>query len=593
MDYAGDFTPGKTVYLSFNTHTAAGTPITLAGTPAVSVYKRGSTTESTSGVTLTVNYDFRTGYHVVAVDTSADGTFYAAANDFDAVITAGTVDGVSVVGTTVGAFSLSNRSALRPTTADRTLDVTATGAAGIDWGNVENPTTAVNLSATNIDTDQAVASVTGAVGSVTGNVGGNVTGSVGSVATGGITAASIADGAIDRAAFAADTGLQTVRSGTVPSAGSVLSINLDAGASAEDEYYTGCAVYLTGGTGAGQCRAVTAYAGSLKSATVYPAWVTEPDNTTTYAVLPGPAAAVEAGNALSNVQAMAGGVITATVIANNAIGSSEIASGAITAAKFAAGAIDAAALAADAVAEIQSGLATAAGVSAVETDTQDIQARLPAALVSGRMDASVGAMAAGTLTAAATADSFYSEMAFRDIAAVGPPGDGSVLKTLEEQNVAAVSGGVTGDVAGRVLGLSATAFQGVGVLANDSSGNAIAPAATALSTATWTGTLATNLATTNTTVATNLDAAVSTRATPAQVNAEVLDVVNVDTFAEPSGPPAATATLSEKIGRLHQVLRNKITVTAASKTFYSDAGAALWSKALTDDGTTYQEAEGA
>lgn len=39
----------------------------------------------------------------------------------------------------------------------------------------------------------------------------------------------------------------------------------------------------------------------------------------------------------------------------------------------------------------------------VETDTQDIQSRLPAALVSGRIDASVGAMAAGVVTAAAIA----------------------------------------------------------------------------------------------------------------------------------------------------------------------------------------------
>lgn len=69
---------------------------------------------------------------------------------------------------------------LAPTVAARTLDVTATGAAGIDWANVENPTTALNLSATNIDVDQIVASVSGAVGSVTGAVG-SVTGSVGSV----------------------------------------------------------------------------------------------------------------------------------------------------------------------------------------------------------------------------------------------------------------------------------------------------------------------------------------------------------------------------------------------------------------------------
>jgi len=72
-------------------------------------------------------------------------------------------------------------SRLAPTTASRTLDVTAAGNAGIDWANVENPTTALNLSSTNIDVDQVVASVSGAVGSVTGAVG-SVTGSVGSVA---------------------------------------------------------------------------------------------------------------------------------------------------------------------------------------------------------------------------------------------------------------------------------------------------------------------------------------------------------------------------------------------------------------------------
>jgi len=36
-------------------------------------------------------------------------------------------------------------------TVGNTLDVTATGAAGIDWGNVENPSTSVDLSATAIN----------------------------------------------------------------------------------------------------------------------------------------------------------------------------------------------------------------------------------------------------------------------------------------------------------------------------------------------------------------------------------------------------------------------------------------------------------
>lgn len=44
--------------------------------------------------------------------------------------------------------ALSDYGALKPTVAGRTLDVTATGAGGIDWGNVENPTTVVGLSST-------------------------------------------------------------------------------------------------------------------------------------------------------------------------------------------------------------------------------------------------------------------------------------------------------------------------------------------------------------------------------------------------------------------------------------------------------------
>lgn len=108
---------------------------------------------------------------------------------------------------------------LVPTTAGRTLDVTATGAAGIDWGNVENQGTAVSLTSTSVAVATAVATVTtvtnltnaptngdftavmktsigtavaaSAVASVTGNVGGNVVGSVGSVvgAVGSVTGA--------------------------------------------------------------------------------------------------------------------------------------------------------------------------------------------------------------------------------------------------------------------------------------------------------------------------------------------------------------------------------------------------------------------
>lgn len=49
--------------------------------------------------------------------------------------------------------------------------------------------------------------------------------------------------------------------------------------------------------------------------------------------------------------------------------------------------------------------------ASIQTDTNDIQARLPAVLVGGRMDASVGAMAADTVTAAALAVDAGTELA--------------------------------------------------------------------------------------------------------------------------------------------------------------------------------------
>ncbi len=77
----------------------------------------------------------------------------------------------------------------------------------------------------------------------------------------------------------------------------------------------------------------------------------------------------------------------------------------------------------------------------------------------------------------------------------------------------------------------------------------------------------------------------------AEVNAEVLDVLNVDTFAEPTGVPPATDTIVGKLGRLHMALRNKVEVTATKKTFYDDGDAAEWEQDLSDDGTTYTQSE--
>lgn len=68
------------------------------------------------------------------------------------------------------------------------------------------------------------------------------------------------------------------------------------------------------------------------------------------------------------------------------------------------------------VAAIQSGLATSSALATVQADTDDIQTRLPAALVSGRMDASVGSMAANVLTATAIASDAITAAKIADAA---------------------------------------------------------------------------------------------------------------------------------------------------------------------------------
>lgn len=84
-----------------------------------------------------------------------------------------------------------------------------------------------------------------------------------------------------------------------------------------------------------------------------------------------------------------------------------------------------------------------------------------------------------------------------------------------------------------------------------------------------------------------------TAATPAEVNTEVLDVLNTDTFAEPGDEaPVATATLVNKISYLYKFLRNKIETTATKIHVYNDAGANKdHTSTISDDATTFTRGE--
>lgn len=92
-----------------------------------------------------------------------------------------------------------------------------------------------------------------------------------------------------------------------------------------------------------------------------------------------------------------------------------------------------------------------------------------------------------------------------------------------------------------------------------------------------------------TTVTGRIDAAISTRATPAQVNAEVVDAWAVDTYTEPGQEaPPATTTLAVRLRYLYKAFRNPFTQTATDFKLYDDAGAVVDQKAtVSDDGTTF------
>jgi hypothetical protein len=257
MSYVGDIRLGDTIDVKFTTRTfTTGAPGTLSSSPVISAYVGNSTTQITAGITLSVDFDGVTGLNNVRVVASG-GNGFATASNYQLVITTGTVGGVSVVGEVIAEFSIEARSAIMPTTAARTLDVSAGGGAGLDWANVKSPTTTVAL-------------------------------------TGTTTAAT-------------DAGI--IDSGTAQSATGTTLVLRSAAAFASSEI-VGSVIVITGGTtGVGQSRIITAYNGGTDTATV-DTWTTTPTGTITYNVFAAPPASTTLIPAVNTTQ-FAGQTVTA------------------------------------------------------------------------------------------------------------------------------------------------------------------------------------------------------------------------------------------------------------------------------------------
>jgi len=79
----------------------------------------------------------------------------------------------------------------------------------------------------------------------------------------------------------------------------------------------------------------------------------------------------------------------------------------------------------------------------------------------------------------------------------------------------------------------------------------------------------------------------------AEVNAEVVDALATDTYAEPGqGAPGATISLAAKVGYLYKAWRNRHTQTASEYALFADDGSTKdHEAAVSDDGTTFVRAE--
>ena len=224
--------------------------------------------------------------------------------------------------------------------------------------------------------------------------------------------------------------------------------------------------------------------------------------------------------------------------------------------------------------------------------------------VSGNVTGSVGSVASATGLATAiwgaTRSSYTAAGSFGELVSTSTaaPDQFVVISTaalISTANVFTSVASVTGNVTGSVGSVAsatgiATAVWGAtraSYTAAGSFGESISTGSS-IAAATWNITGVTG----------NVTGSIGSLTTAAavQVNAEVVDALNVDTYAEPTaGIPPATAALTRKIGQVYAALRNQITVSSSAKVFYADDASVLFGKVLSQDSTgstgVYQEDE--
>jgi hypothetical protein len=252
-----------------------------------------------------------------------------------------------------------------------------------------------------------------------------------------------------------------------------------------------------------------------------------------------------------------------------------------------------------------------ADINSILTDTgTTLPGLLPSALVGGRMDSSVGAMAANVLTATAiNADAITNAKIANDAIGATEIADGAIdAATFAAGAINAAAIATDAIDADAIAADAVTEMRSLTTGTADAGGSTTTMVDAALTEADdyWNGQviLFTSGSVANQSrLITDFDAATDTvtfaPAVAASVGAGITYEIlpfgnnNDEIFAEmPQAAPAATPAKRQLLMWLFMALRNENTVDASFKTFSNDAGTVIWKKALSDDGTTFTESEG-
>jgi hypothetical protein len=423
VPYYGDFPAGATVYIPFNTFTSddpsASVTMTNFVNTDVHIHKNLGLTQrnNAAGVTVDVDVDAIAGGHGVTIDTS-DNTvadFWTSGADYQVRIEGVTVDG-GTLNVFIGSFSLENRmvagylvSTTIATLASQTSFTLTAGSADNDAYNnclaivtdiasavqkcigrisdYVGATKTVTLAADpgiftmaakdriSIVASSALANVSSVGGTAqTANDDGadinaikTKTDSLTFTVANQVDANAVAVSGVAATADRLEAWMNGFLTGTVEEGGGPTTtvFQTDAG-EATDNHFNNSIIVFTGGALLGQARRISDYTAATGTMTVEPALTEAPSAGDTWIVFPMVIGGIDA-NGRVDVGRVAG---TAQTANDNGADINAIL--------------------------VDTGTTLQAELDGIQADTEDIQSRLPAALVSGRMSSDAVAISGST-----------------------------------------------------------------------------------------------------------------------------------------------------------------------------------------------------